>query len=61
VPPGLINISNWSALVGLLTSIVALTGAASQIFKKRAQTAVTVVPQSDGAAGAAVAETPAKV
>jgi hypothetical protein len=48
IPPGLINISNWSALVGLLTSGIALFGAASQLRKRRPEAAVA--PESAPAA-----------
>jgi hypothetical protein len=35
IPPGLINISNWSALVAFITSALALIGAISQARRKR--------------------------
>jgi|GEM_PF-4511124 len=60
VPPGLINIGNWSALVGLLASMVALLGAASQLRKKPVQVPVSAMPKQD-AVMPPVSDSPAKV
>ncbi len=47
VPPGLINISNRSALVALLSSGTALAGAASEMYKKRLSVPAASVPKQD--------------
>lgn len=49
VPPGLINISNWSALVAFITSALALLGAFAQVLKKRSAPATVPDASADGA------------
>jgi hypothetical protein len=48
VPPGLINISNWSALVAFITSALALLGAISQVLKRRIAPATVPDASVDG-------------